>query len=202
MGLNLSVHVYWNTQTSTDRDIKRRWHVILGVQSAFRLAGRTNVSQTSVSKVTELMRPLQTKAFCSPVLQLKACQTIQLIDVERCQSVSCFSNQTNNNAFFCFYFILFLHLTQEDDNKAAAVSPCFFTAWCPLIRPSAEAANCPLHSDLLSSNRGESRDHLSGEAGCCHRFPLHLSLDYKTSICISPPRMSVKSQLTCAVINE
>lgn len=121
MGLNLSVHVYWNTQTSTDRDIKRRWHVILGVQSAFRLAGRTNVSQTSVSKVTELMRPLQTKAFCSPVLQLKACQTIQLIDVERCQSVSCFSNQTNNNAFFCFYFMLFLHLTQEDDNKAAAV---------------------------------------------------------------------------------
>lgn len=101
----LCLRVYRNNQTSADREIKRRWHIIWGVQSDFRLAGRTNASQTSVSKVTELMRPLQTKAFGSPILttQSTACQTVALIDVKCCQSVSRSSNQTNNNVFFIVF---------------------------------------------------------------------------------------------------
>lgn len=101
------LHVNWITQISTDRDGETVTYNLGrggGVHSANLKAGKTNTSQTSVSKVTELMRPLQTNTFCSPISQVKGCQSGELIDVECYQSVSSSSDQTNTNVIllsFC-----------------------------------------------------------------------------------------------------
>lgn len=154
-----------------------------GFQSVFRLAGRTNASQTSVPKVTELMRPLQTKAFCSSIEQVKstACQTIELRDAECCQIVSRSSNQTNNNApLFCFS----LDPEHFKQNTTSVPSvPVLYLWWVLQLRRGNRILPRIL---FFGSGLGEGSVRLSVEAG--RKVPFIWDGVLKSLFACHPPR--------------
>lgn len=112
-------------------EMTRQWHVIWGVQSVFRLAEGSNAAQTSVSKVTELMRPLQTNPFCVLISQLKACQTVELTDAKCYQS----EDQTHIDALCWSVFTFNPGILRTSNITKPYSQSLSFATWCPLISP-------------------------------------------------------------------